>query len=136
VANIDRMKITDEVAIIVLTDRIGRVLMQRRALDAHIEPGKWTPPGGRLDSAEDAAAAARRELLEETGLTAALESRGVVDQIRADGTVVRFYVFTGCTDESQKDVVMGEGLTMRFLTRTEIGTVQLASNAETFLDMS
>ncbi len=129
------MKITDEVAIVVLTDRIGRVLMLRRALDAHIEPEKWTPPGGRLDSGEDAAAAARRELLEETGLTAALESRGVVDQTRADGTVVRFYVFSGCTDASQEDVVMGEGLAMRFLTPTEIGTVQLASNAGTFLDM-
>ena len=71
------MEITDEVAIIVLTDRIGRVLMQHPGPDAHVEPGRWTPPGGRLEPGEDALTAAHRELLEETGLTAVLELRRV-----------------------------------------------------------
>ncbi|MDT5025846.1 MAG: 8-oxo-dGTP diphosphatase [Micromonosporaceae bacterium] len=79
------MEITDEVAIIVLTDRIGRVLMQHPGPDAHVEPGRWTPPGGRLEPGEDALTAAHRELLEETGLTTVLEPRRVVDHIDADG---------------------------------------------------
>jgi 8-oxo-dGTP diphosphatase len=127
------MEITDEVAIIVLTDRIGRVLMQHRGPDAHVEPGRWTPPGGRLEPVEDALTAAHRELLEETGLTAVLEPRRVVDHIGADGAGVRFHVFAGSTDARQEDVVLGEGLAMQFLTRIEIESKELVSNAQTFL---
>ena len=103
------MEIIHEVAIIVLTDRAGRVLMQHRGHDAYPEPGRWTPPGGRLEPGEDAVAAAHRELLEETGLTAVLELDRVVEQVDADGAGVRFHVFTGRTDAGQEDVVLGEG---------------------------
>lgn len=123
------MEIIEEVAIIVLTDRTGRVLMQHRAHDADPEPGKWTPPGGRVEPGEDAVTAAHRELLEETGLTAVLELDRVVEQLGADGVGVRFHVFTGRTDATQEDVVLGEGLAMRFLTPAEIATKELVSNA-------
>ncbi|WP_426502042.1 NUDIX domain-containing protein [Dactylosporangium sp. McL0621] len=126
------MRIADEVAIVVLTDGAGRVLMQHRSHDAHVEPGRWTPPGGRLESGEDAASAAHRELFEETGLTAVLEFDRVVDQVGADGAVVRFHVFTGRTDARQEDVVLGEGLAMRFLTAEEIATKDLVSMAHRF----
>lgn len=127
------MRITDEVAIIVLTDPAGRVLMQHRSHDAHVEPGRWTPPGGRLESGEDAETAAHRELFEETGLTAALEFDRVVDHIGADGGLVRFHVFTGSTDARQEDVVLGEGLAMLFLTIEEIAAKELVSNAHKLL---
>jgi 8-oxo-dGTP diphosphatase len=123
------VEILEEVAIIVLTDRVGRVLMQHRSHDAHPEPGRWTPPGGRLEPGEDAATAALRELLEETGLTAVLEVDRVVEQVGADGAGVRFHVFTGCTDACQEDVVLGEGQAMLFLTPDEIATKELVSNA-------
>lgn len=123
------MEIIEEVAIVVLTDPVGRVLMQHRSLDAHPEPGRWTPPGGRLEPGEDAAAAAHRELLEETGLTAVLELDRVVEHDGAGGTGVRFHVFTGRTDARQEDVILGEGQAMRFLTRAEITTKELVSNA-------
>ena len=123
------MEILDEVAIIVLTDRAGRVLMQHRGRDAHPEPDRWTPPGGRLEPGEDAMTAAHRELLEETGLTAVLEPDRVVDQVDPDGAGVRFHVFTGRTDATQDDVILGEGQAMRFLTPGEIATKELVSNA-------
>ena len=126
---VDRMEIVHEVAIIVLTDRDGRVLMQHRGHDAYPEPGRWTPPGGRLEPGEDAVAAAHRELLEETGLTAVLELDRVVEQVGADGAGVRFHVFTGSTDAAQDDVVLGEGQAMLFLTPAEITTKELVSNA-------
>lgn len=129
------MEIIHEVAIIVLTDRVGRVLMQHRGHDAHVEPGRWTPPGGHLEPGEDAVTAAYRELLEETGLTAVLALDRVVEQVGADGAGVRFHVFTGRTDAGQEDVILGEGLAMRFLTPDEIATKELVSNAHMFLSL-
>ena len=52
------MRIVHEIAIVVLTDRAGRVLMQHRGPDAHPDPGRWTPPGGHLEPGEDALTAA------------------------------------------------------------------------------
>lgn len=79
--------------------------------------------------------AARRELLEETGLTADLEPGRVVEQVGADGAGVRFHVFTGHTDARQEDVILGEGLAMRFLTLDEIATKELVGNAHLFLSL-
>jgi 8-oxo-dGTP pyrophosphatase MutT (NUDIX family) len=92
------MKITHEVAVVVLTDRVGRVLMQHRGPDKRVEPGRWGPPCGLVEPGEDALTAAHRELLEETGLTAALEPCRVVEQVGGDGIGVRFHVFEGSTD--------------------------------------
>lgn len=76
--------------------------------------------------------AAHRELLEETGLTAVLAPDWVVDHPGPDGTGVRFHVFTGRTDASQDDVVLGEGLAMLFLTPEEIATKELAGSVHRF----
>ncbi|MDV6373332.1 NUDIX domain-containing protein [Deinococcus arenicola] len=48
---------------VLIQDEIGRILLQRRGDD-----GLWGEPGGALDPGEDFLTAARRELLEETGL--------------------------------------------------------------------
>ena len=50
----------------VITDENGRLLLVRRAHD----PGRgtWSLPGGRIEPGESAAAAAGREVREETGL--------------------------------------------------------------------
>lgn len=76
--------------------------------------------------------AAHRELMEETGLAAALEFAGVVDGEAG----VRFHVFAGGTDARQEDVVLGEGLAMEFLTAEEIAMKDLASNARKFLSLT
>ena len=49
---------------VLIQDEHGRVLLQRRGDD-----GLWGEPGGALDPGEDFLTGARRELLEETGLT-------------------------------------------------------------------
>lgn len=51
---------------IVLLDPAGRVLLFR--FDPDDRPAFWCTPGGALDPGESYAEAARRELLEETGL--------------------------------------------------------------------
>ncbi|MBG6134003.1 NUDIX domain-containing protein [Longispora fulva] len=122
------MIIDHEVAFIVLIDGAGRVLMQHRGPDKRVEPGRLSTPSGLVEPGEDALTAAHRERLEETGLTADLELARVLEQIGADGTVVRLHVFAGSTDARQDDVVCGEGLAMEFLTRQELATRDLASN--------
>ena len=49
--------------------RDGRILVAQRAEGSHLG-GTWEFPGGKIRDGEDAADAARRELLEETGLEA------------------------------------------------------------------
>jgi 8-oxo-dGTP pyrophosphatase MutT (NUDIX family) len=50
------------------------VLLTKRAPRMRAHPGQWALPGGRLDAGESAVDAARRELSEELGLTAASET--------------------------------------------------------------
>ena len=60
---------------IMLLNREGRVFVAERT----DTPGAWQMPQGGIDAGEDPAAAARRELAEETGIdraTILAESRG------------------------------------------------------------
>lgn len=71
------------IGIVVLKPR--QVLLVRRAKPPNI--GTWTLPGGAQELNETAEQAARRELLEETGLTVGpLHLAAVVDNIRHDAT--------------------------------------------------
>lgn len=69
-------------ASVVLRDSQGRILLQRRT-DFNV----WGLPGGSLEPGEDIFACARRELLEETGLTCGdLRLAGVYTDPRYDVT--------------------------------------------------
>ena len=60
-----------KVAVAVVIARDGKVLLGRRA--AHTRaPGAWSFPAGFVDRGEDVESAARREVLEETGLAVTL----------------------------------------------------------------
>jgi 8-oxo-dGTP diphosphatase len=56
-----------QVAVGVLEDERGRVLIARRSDDAH-QGGAWEFPGGKIDSGETGVAGLARELLEELGI--------------------------------------------------------------------
>ena len=55
------------VAVGVLTNASGRVLIARRGADLH-QGGLWEFPGGKVESGEDVRQALTRELLEELGI--------------------------------------------------------------------
>jgi 8-oxo-dGTP diphosphatase len=72
--------------------RQGKLLVSRRAEGSHLA-GHWEFPGGKIESGEDPAAAAQRELKEETGLNAGeLEPLVLLVHDYADRPL-RFHVF-------------------------------------------
>jgi 8-oxo-dGTP diphosphatase len=79
-----------------------RILLQRRAPDRAIWPGRYNGVGGHLEPGEGVAACARREVREETGLAVRdLRLAGlmhVTDGSRTEGVVVA--VFTARSDTS------------------------------------
>lgn len=72
--------------------RDGKVLIARRQEGLHLA-GAWEFPGGKIEGDEEPAAAARRELREETGLVAGeLEPLTIVVHDYAEAPL-RFHVF-------------------------------------------
>jgi len=67
------------IAVGVVTDPLGQVLIARRPPDAH-QGGLWEFPGGKLEPGEDVLQALRRELREELGIE--LESMRPFIQVR------------------------------------------------------
>lgn len=75
--------------------RDGKVLLGQRAKPPL--QGVWSLPGGHIEPGESAATAARREVLEETGISAELKDvAGVADVIlhHDDGSLRVHYVLT------------------------------------------
>ncbi len=55
---------------VLVFDRTGRLLLQKRSLNKDVAPGKWdTSVGGHINPGEEPAAAAAREMAEELGIT-------------------------------------------------------------------
>ncbi|UYM05086.1 NUDIX hydrolase [Solicola gregarius] len=70
----------------VVQDDRGRVLLVLRAREP--EAGRWTIPGGHLESGETLEECARREVFEETGLEIAVgRELGVVDIPNGDEVI-------------------------------------------------
>ncbi|MBB5867123.1 8-oxo-dGTP pyrophosphatase MutT (NUDIX family) [Allocatelliglobosispora scoriae] len=106
------------VAIVLLVDADGALLMQLRDEHAPIAANQWGFPGGQIEAGETPVEAAHRELLEETGLSVG-ELLPFWSGMRPfeDGVErrVTMHVFAGRTDAKQDDVVLGEGLAMVFV---------------------
>ena len=71
---------------VVILDEQGRILLVHRKDDQ-----TWSLPGGTVEKAETPDQAARREVLEETGLVISLDALADV-YVRLDGTVHLTYV--------------------------------------------
>jgi 8-oxo-dGTP diphosphatase len=106
------------VAVVCLVDRQGRILMQHRDANAKTSPNQWGLPGGKIEPGEAPDAAARREVLEETGLAVPQVEHlwtGTRPSVSTPDGLVEMHVFCAPTEASQDDVVLGEGQAMLFL---------------------
>lgn len=95
---------------ILLLDRAGRVLLFR--FDPPDRPPFWCTPGGALDPGESHEQAARRELLEETGIDAdpgTEVARRVVEFVTIEGHPViadeRYFLLQVDGDEREAPIV-------------------------------
>ena len=81
---------------------VGREIPIVRQYRPAVEAYTWEFPGGTVDDGEDAASAAARELLEETGLRAAsLHEIGVYDPDTGRLSVASSGFFARCADRLQ-----------------------------------
>ena len=127
---------TYEVALVLLVDRSGAVLLQHRDGNTSVSPNQWSLPGGRIEPGETPEEAARRELREETGLIAGdLEPLWSGPRPFEDGFphTVTVHIFRGTTDATQNDVVLGEGRAMVFVPRDEVLDRDLAASTAVVL---
>lgn len=113
----------------------GRVLLCRLG-PGNVHVGKWTLPGGGLEFGENAQDAAKREILEETGLHATLSETVHVDSRLVeleDGSIlhaVRLVFRATATGGMLKDETDGSTDACRWMTSEEAraaGLVDLAA---------
>ena len=81
---------------VILRSPSGSVLLLRRSAAGDHE-GEWCFPGGKLEDGEDAASAAVRETLEETGYRVGSPGRVLCRRIADDVDYTTFV--TSCDDE-------------------------------------
>ena len=122
-------------ASVVVLRRDGAALLQLRdPADGRASGGLWAFPGGKLLPAEEPADGARRELAEETALTAgALLPLG---EHRVSHGELEFHIHVFGTRFSGDEAALccGEGLALRFVTRDEARALPLAQGIELYWD--
>ena len=141
------------IAMVLLVEPGGKVLLQHRDDDVQYAPGKWALPGGSMEAGETPEEAARREVLEETGIAidtlvklfayyVSYADRNnlwhAVDSLEAANaahpTIIReAYIFCAGTDARQEDVVLGEGQAMVFHAPEAALTLDLGNTARRVL---
>ena len=104
---------------VILVDRRGWILLQERDEFPMIDPEKWGVVGGHVEPAEEVEAAARRELLEETGVRlpdgALTPWHDFAVFHEAYGSEDRMHVYAARADLSDADIVCGEGRRIVFV---------------------
>lgn len=121
-----------------LTDARGWLLLQERDEHARIDPEVWGLPGGHVEPGETFAAAAPRELAEETGLVLpdgdlTLWREFVVDHRVAHGTWDTMQVFTAATTLTDDEVECHEGRRIVFVDPAQVPSLPLTRAAAQIL---
>lgn len=120
-------------AVVLLVDGAGRLLLQLRDANAPVSPNQWGLPGGHIEPGEDPEAAARREVWEETGLRLtdplALFWHGLRPSPLVPGAVSEFFVYAVPTTATRADLTVGEGLALEFMLPDQARRLDLSDSA-------
>ncbi|MFI9641381.1 NUDIX hydrolase [Micromonospora sp. NPDC051925] len=117
---------------VVLVRSDGSLLLQLRDDHAPTDANRWGIPGGLAEPGETPEAAARRELLEETGLQVHEPLHLFWSGVTADGRHTA-HVYYATTDADASDIVVGEGRAMVFVPADAVAQLDLAANARPVL---
>ncbi len=112
---------------IIIENPEGKVLLQLRENKPDVPfANHWTLPGGKVEIGETPFQAAVRELKEETDLDTQLSFWKMYDRVGKNNLQIEQHVFIGKTDISLKDIVLGEGAELRFITEKDIQFLHIA----------
>lgn len=125
------------IAGLLLVDTRGYVLIQLRTQDAPAEPGVWGLVGGGVEAGESIEEGARRELLEETGLTIpgplTLFWEGLRPAPKDNGAQIAWHVYCAPTTALASDLILGEGDALEFVAPDRIEGYNLSPTARFFI---
>lgn len=127
---------TARLAVVLLVDPQGRVLLQERDEFAPRAANQWGMVGGHVEDGEDFDPAAYRELAEETGLrlpAGALRLWREEDYTYPDGHRGHYRVYVARVALTDQDIVVGEGRQIVFVDPDRVGTLDLAGSAGHFV---
>jgi 8-oxo-dGTP diphosphatase len=123
-------------AVVVLVDSRGWLLLQERDADAPRSANQWGMVGGHVEDGEDFEPAAYRELGEETGLTlppGTLQLWRDAEFTYPDGHRGRYHVYAAQVDVTDADIVVGEGRQIVFVDPVVVPALDLAGSSRHFL---
>jgi len=124
------------VAVALLVDDRGWVLMQERDAGAPRAADQWGMVGGHVEDGEDFETAVYREVEEETGLVlppGTLQLWQDAEFTYPDGHCGRYHVYAGSVSATDADIVVGEGRQIIFVDPATVASLDLASSSRHFV---
>jgi 8-oxo-dGTP diphosphatase len=123
-------------AVILLVDPRGWVLLQERDDEAPRAANQWGLVGGHVEDGEDFEPAAYRELEEETGVALPAGSLRLwrdAEFTYIDGHQGRYHVYAAPVDLGDRDIIVGEGRQIVFVDPEVVPTLDLAESSRHFV---
>jgi 8-oxo-dGTP pyrophosphatase MutT (NUDIX family) len=125
------------IAVCLLVDDRGFVLLQERDSDAPRSPDLWGMVGGHVEDGESFDQAVYREVAEETGLSLAPGSlalwRDEVFSYRDPDEDFHFHVYAGHVAATDADIVVGEGRRIVFVDPGEVAGLPASQSCGHFV---